>query len=81
MSPLKSHIVHLLFHICRDIVRVKKNNFFPADLIFLSSSNTEGSCYVETMNLDGETNLKNKKCLEKTQVSSMPLEKQIRLRM
>lgn len=49
-------------------MRVKKNNFFPADLVFLSSSNAEGSCYVETMNLDGETNLKNKKCLEKTQV-------------
>lgn len=49
-----------------DIIRVKQDGFFPADLIFLASTNPDGVCYVETANLDGETNLKIRKALEKT---------------
>ncbi|KAL1291279.1 hypothetical protein HN51_059826 [Arachis hypogaea] len=49
-----------------DIVKVEKDEFFPADLILLSSSYDEAICYVETMNLDGETNLKLKQALEET---------------
>lgn len=49
-----------------DIVKVEKDQFFPADLLFLSSSYEDGICYVETMNLDGETNLKVKRSLEAT---------------
>uniref|UniRef100_A0A0D9WBP4 Phospholipid-transporting ATPase n=1 Tax=Leersia perrieri TaxID=77586 RepID=A0A0D9WBP4_9ORYZ len=47
-----------------DIVKVEKDEFFPADLILLSSSYEDDICYVETMNLDGETNLKLKQSLE-----------------
>ncbi|KAF5206120.1 Phospholipid-transporting atpase [Thalictrum thalictroides] len=49
-----------------DVVKVEKDQFFPADLLLLSSSYDDGICYVETMNLDGETNLKVKRSLEAT---------------
>ncbi|PIN25931.1 P-type ATPase [Handroanthus impetiginosus] len=49
-----------------DIVKVEKDEFFPSDLLLLSSSYEDAVCYVETMNLDGETNLKLKQALEVT---------------
>ncbi|CAK9147855.1 unnamed protein product [Ilex paraguariensis] len=49
-----------------DVVKVEKDEFFPADLILLSSCYEETICYVETTNLDGENNLKLKQALEAT---------------
>ncbi|XP_047062772.1 phospholipid-transporting ATPase 10-like [Lolium rigidum] len=49
-----------------DVVKVEKDEYFPADLILLSSSYEDAICYVETMNLDGETNLKLKQSLDVT---------------
>lgn len=49
-----------------DIVRVRSEEAIPADMILLSSSEPEGLCYIETANLDGETNLKIKQARQET---------------
>lgn len=37
---------------------LKNNEVIPADLVILNTSDEKGTAYVETKNLDGETNLK-----------------------
>ncbi|KAH8589264.1 P-type ATPase-like protein [Bisporella sp. PMI_857] len=57
-----------------DIVRVESEEPFPADIILLASSEPEGLCYIETANLDGETNLKIKQAIPETCVMVSPTE-------
>ena len=48
------------------ILKVNEGEQFPADLIILNSSGAKGICYIETKNLDGETNLKHRQALKET---------------
>ncbi|KAG2378980.1 hypothetical protein C9374_007618 [Naegleria lovaniensis] len=55
-----------------DIVKVNQDESFPADLIGISSSEHQGICYIETSQLDGETNLKIKRCVHPTSALTDP---------
>lgn len=46
-----------------DFVRIYNEDPIPADIVILSTSDPDGACYVETKNLDGETNLKVRQAL------------------
>lgn len=50
-----------------DIVRIRDNEDVPADVLVLATSEPQGVCYVETKNLDGETNLKERRGLKRTE--------------
>uniref|UniRef100_K3WLK8 Phospholipid-transporting ATPase n=1 Tax=Globisporangium ultimum (strain ATCC 200006 / CBS 805.95 / DAOM BR144) TaxID=431595 RepID=K3WLK8_GLOUD len=41
-----------------DILRISEREIIPADGIILSSSEEDGTCFIDTSNLDGEANLK-----------------------
>lgn len=46
-----------------DLVKLSRDDEVPADLVLLSSTGENGIAYVDTMALDGETNLKSKESL------------------
>jgi P-type E1-E2 ATPase len=41
-----------------DLVKLDKDQEFPADVLLLHAANGKDLVFVDTMNLDGETNLK-----------------------
>ncbi|RXM92006.1 Phospholipid-transporting ATPase IB [Acipenser ruthenus] len=49
-----------------DIVKVTNGQHLPADMVIVSSSEPQAMCYIETSNLDGETNLKIRQGLSQT---------------
>ncbi|CAK0888575.1 unnamed protein product, partial [Prorocentrum cordatum] len=53
-----------------DLVAVHKDEPFPVDMVVLSSSDSLGTCFISTVSLDGETNLKEKRALPATQAAS-----------
>jgi len=53
-----------------DVLRIYNNDEIPADLIILATSDEDNCCYVETKNLDGETNLKVRQALKYTSIDN-----------
>ncbi|CAG8455671.1 8932_t:CDS:2 [Paraglomus occultum] len=49
-----------------DFIFLRNGDAVPADAIILSTSESEGGCFVETKDLDGETNLKPRKAIPDT---------------
>ena len=50
-----------------DIIVVSKDEPIPADMIIISTDDDEhGLCFIDTCNIDGETNLKTMNALECT---------------
>ncbi|QPG73747.1 hypothetical protein FOA43_001060 [Brettanomyces nanus] len=47
-----------------DIIRVHENEEIPSDVVILATNDEKGLAYVETKNLDGETNLKLKESVQ-----------------
>jgi P-type E1-E2 ATPase len=43
-----------------DLLRVEKDGNFPVDMLLVLTPNKDGLVFVDTANLDGETNLKDK---------------------
>jgi len=54
----------------KDIVKIQENQQIPADVVLLACSNPQGLAFVNTMNLDGETNLKERIAHESTKRQS-----------
>ena len=50
-----------------NLVKVKKEENFPADMLVIYSSNKEENFYLQTSNIDGETSLKERDALDYTQ--------------
>ncbi|VAH76158.1 unnamed protein product [Triticum turgidum subsp. durum] len=51
-----------------DVVRVASNETLPADMVLLATSDPTGLAHVQTVNLDGEINLKTRYAKQETQL-------------
>ena len=58
-----------------DMVLIEKNQRVPADCVLLRTSDSSGSCFVRTDQLDGETDWKLRVAVERTQ--ALPQDKML----
>eukprot|EP01080_Neovahlkampfia_damariscottae_P011466 gene11466-4630_t len=54
-----------------DLVYIEENEQVRADIVLLKSSSSEGNAYIETSNIDGETDYKQRKSIFETQNLSL----------
>lgn len=47
-----------------NVIKIMQGEYLPSDLVLLETNGSKGECFIETKNLDGETNLKYK-CVHK----------------
>mmetsp|Transcript_109209 Transcript_109209/g.189252 ORF Transcript_109209/g.189252 Transcript_109209/m.189252 type:complete len:1098 (-) Transcript_109209:789-4082(-) len=55
-----------------DTIKMERGCEFVADAVIISTALENGMCYIETANLDGETNMKPRRAIEPTQHLSTP---------
>jgi len=60
-----------------DLIEISKGETFPTDIVALASSTEEGLCFIQTAQLDGETNLKRRNALLATTLLTADSEKQL----
>ncbi|KAK6121579.1 hypothetical protein DH2020_044674 [Rehmannia glutinosa] len=58
-----------------EIIKVSGNETLPCDMVLLSTSDATGVAYVQTTNLDGESNLKTRYAKQETQMRNPQEEK------
>ncbi|CAA2988488.1 phospholipid-transporting ATPase 1 [Olea europaea subsp. europaea] len=58
-----------------EIIKVSANESLPSDMVLLSTSDTTGVAYIQTTNLDGESNLKTRYAKQETQMKNPEKEK------
>lgn len=51
-----------------DFVKLNTNEVIPADILLLKSSEISSMCHIETANLDGESNLKQRECVHSPEI-------------
>ncbi|CAJ1942061.1 unnamed protein product [Sphenostylis stenocarpa] len=54
-----------------EVIKIRANETIPCDIVLLSTSDPTGVAYVQTLNLDGESNLKTRYAKQETQ-SKLP---------
>eukprot|EP00042_Codosiga_hollandica_P057034 m.836286 g.836286 ORF g.836286 m.836286 type:complete len:1147 (-) comp59483_c0_seq3:50-3490(-) len=57
-----------------DLVVLERDEQVPADLVVLASSGDQGVCYMSSMNLDGESNLKLRRAILLQETRQSPIE-------
>lgn len=72
-APTEDPHPHPFSSFPRSIVRVLDKQEVPADMVLLTSSENGGNCYIETSNIDGETNLKIKQAAQSAADGAGPI--------